>query len=412
MKKFLAPFLAFALLFGSGCGKRFYERLDMRVAAGELQTAEKMVDLEKKQQKEGVYNKQKNKLLYYFDKGALAQANGDYGDSTETLNKADRLIEKYYTRSIGDETWSFFSNDLNLKYRGEDFEQVMVNIYKALNFMYSGDFRGARIEAKKVDFKLNTFEDRAGENAFYVDDALARYISAFAYEALGEPDDAYIDYKKSYRVYKKYRGDYGAEIPEQVKKDIMRLAEARGFYDDLKKWEEEFKGVEYEKYSRLKNMGEVLIVIYDGMPAYKKDNNGVPYFKKRGYALASVKVKAREGYYPGFVAQNVSEMAVKNLEKKNALILLKAAARRVVKGIAKEIPVLNLFIGKEKADTRCWRTVPARFIMVRVPVNPGKNVLEIEMELYSKKKKTEIKKIEVEIRKGEKKVLPFFVYSI
>ncbi len=412
MKKFLAPFLALVLLFSSGCGKRFYERLDVRVAAGDFHAAEKMVELEKKQQKEGVYNKEKNKLLYYFDKGALAQANGDYGESTEALNKADRLIEKYYTRSVGDEAWSFFSNDLNLKYSGEDFEQVMVNIYKALNFMYSGDFGGARIEAKKVDFKLNTFEDEAGENAFYVDDALARYMSAFAYEALGELDDAYIDYKKSYRVYKKYRRDYGTEIPVQVKKDIMRTAEARGFHDDLENWKKEFAGIEYEKYSRLKNMGEVMIVIYDGMPAYKKDNNGMPYFKKRGYALASVRVKTGKKYYPGFVAQNVSAMAVKNLEKKNALILLKTAARRVVKGIAKEIPVLNFFIGKEKADTRCWRTVPARFMMVRVPVNPGKTVLEIEMEPYSKKKEVKTEKIEVETGKGEKKVLPLFVYSI
>jgi hypothetical protein len=72
----------------------------------------------------------------------------------------------------------------------------MVSILKALNFLYQGDYSGARVEARKVNGKLNVFADEYGDKAIYTDDAFARYIAAFAYEAQGELNDAYIDYKK------------------------------------------------------------------------------------------------------------------------------------------------------------------------------------------------------------------------
>jgi hypothetical protein len=69
------------------------------------------------------------------------------------------MIDKLYTKSAVDETYSFLSNDLALKYTGEDFEQVMVDILSALDYMYTGNFKDARIEVKKVNNKINLISD-------------------------------------------------------------------------------------------------------------------------------------------------------------------------------------------------------------------------------------------------------------
>jgi len=400
--------LALLMFVITSCSLPFHRRLDTYLKYGLFDKALETIEEEKEENKQGIY-KEKNEILYYFDKGAVAQMLGKYKTSTAALQEADRKIEELYTRNIGDEAWSFFSDDLNLHYRGEDFEQVMVNILKALNFMYRGNFDGARVEAKKVNNKLNYFADEYGENAIYTDDAFARYISAFAYEAIGELSEAYIDYKKAYSTYVKNQKIYGTEVPYFIKRDILRMASALGYRDDLARYKNEWGDIPFDSYSSLKKKAEMLLVIYDGLPPYKKDVNAMPEFVNRGYALSKIVVRSKHDY-PGNVAEDVAKIAIKNLKNKQLAIALKTAARRVVKDIAKEVPILNLFIGKEKADTRSWRTLPARFHIVRVPMRPGKHKILVEMTDIKGKVKTET--IKIKARAGGKRAVPVVKFSL
>src|ERR1035437_3023812 len=237
MKKIISMILLAFLFILTGCGVPFHKQLDMYMMNGQYDLADQLIDTEKANGSE--YN-DKNTLLYYFDKGSVTQMLGEYKLSSDFLDKADDMIDKLYTKSAVDEAGAFLSNDLNIKYAGEDFEQVMVNIMKALNFMYEDNFDAARVEVKKVNNKLNLFADNDGDKAIYTDDAFARYLSGFCYEANGDINDAYIDYKKSFETYQKYTVIYGITAPDEVKSDLMRLSAVLGFTEDYEAYKKDF----------------------------------------------------------------------------------------------------------------------------------------------------------------------------
>lgn len=409
MKKILL-FFCIVIIFLTGCSVPFHKKLDQYLTNEQYKEADELIEAEKTNPKENIYSS-RNELLYFFDKGAVRQMMGDYKTSSDNLEMAEDIIDKLYTKSITDETWSFLSNDLNLNYTGEDFEQVMVNIIKTLNYMYSNDFNGAAVEARRINHKLNYFEDSYGEKAIYTDDAFARYLSAFAYEAIGSINDAYIDYKKSLDAYKKYNNIYGTQIPVFIKGDILRMADAMNFYDELENFKKQWtEDVKFIKYSDLKKAAEVMFVVYDGLPAYKIDENAMPKFVNRGYAVTKVVIKDGDKEYYPIIAQDISKMAEKNLENKNLAILAKTIARNITKKVAKDIPVLNLFIGEEKADTRCWRTIPGRFQIVRFIIAP-ETKRKLIAEIYIKGSSEPLRKVfEIYLKTGGKKVIPIYLF--
>jgi hypothetical protein len=382
-----------------------------------------------------------HELLYYFDKGSMLQAIGDYKGSTQFLEKAELKIEELYTKSATSEVTAFLSNDMNLPYQGEDFEQVMVNIMKCLNFMYEGDFAGAQIEARKVNNVLNVINDKYEGKGIYNDDPFARYLSAIAYEAVGtkqELNHAYIDYKKSYALYKEFEAKYKTEMPETLKHDLLRTAHALYFDDDVKKYSEEFGITRFRTLSKLKEKGELIVVVYDGMAPYKKskfiqapikDKEGKSYvvkvafpsFVSRGHVVNNVEIVNGKKVYNGNVGENVEKLATVNLEHKNGLIKLKAIARATTKFFAsravsnngknKMMALLaNIYTyASEQADTRSWRTLPAKFHIVRVPLKPGRQTVNVR--LHTVNGGVREVPIVVDMRKGKKTVVPVFAFN-
>jgi hypothetical protein len=429
-KIFFALVLVFFVIFTSGCAvMNFYGKIDKQVEAGQYAEADKIIDSEKDQYK-GLHE-----LLYYFDKGSVLQMMGDYSGSTAQLEKAELKIDSLYTKSATQQASSFFTNDLNLPYEGEDFEQVMVNTMKCLNFLYQGDFEGAEVEAKKVNNRLNLLNDKYEGKEIYKDDAFSRYLSALSYEARGDYNDAFIDYKKSYEDYKQYAQLYGTPVPERVQFDILRMAEASRFYDEVDRFKKEFNIVKYPTYADGRVRGEVIFVIYDGMSAFKvnkfidavavdKNSNphvikvAFPEFRSRGYVVNDVQV---DGMYDGFDAEDITSIAITNLEHKNGLIKLKAIARATAKYLAGRAvsnngqnQLLSIVAdvynyASEQADTRCWRTLPARFRIVRLQLPQGKHTIQLALKLTNGTDRPE--SFDVNIKAGQKKIIPVFAFN-
>ncbi|HDQ25848.1 MAG TPA: hypothetical protein ENN43_03765 [bacterium] len=411
----------------------FYKKVDNFVAAGDFAAAGEVIEKEKKQYKGN------HELLYYFDRGAVLQMAGEYSESTRMLNEAEYKIEDLFTKSVTQEVGAFLSNDLNLPYAGEDFEQVMVHILKALNFMYAGDFQGARVESRKINHRLNMLTDRLEGKNIYQEDAFARYLSAMIYEALGERDAAYIDYRKAYEAYKHYQKLYGMAVPEAVRSDVLRLADAVRDTQRMARYRKEWGEVAYEKWADTGKKGEAVIIVYDGMAPYKsqyffnapiKDKDGkqvdlvrvaFPKFVPRGHRVETVTASSRGVDFSGFLAQDLNLIAVKNLENKILLISAKAIARAIAKHQAKRaisgdgkneglgllMSVYN--IASEQADTRCWRTLPARFHILRARLNPGKHELKVKVSLAGGG--TAEKTLNVHIKPGRKEVMPVFMFN-
>jgi len=419
-----------AAVFMASCAPlNFYKKVDTAIMSGQYSEADAIIEKEKNQYKG------EHELLYYFDKGAILQMLGDYKASTQNLEKAELKIDELFTKSVTKELSSYFSNDLNLPYEGEDFEQVAVNIIKCLNFMYLGDFDGALVEAKKVDHRLNVLSDRNEGKNVYKEDAFARYLSGIAYEAKGEINDAYIAYRKAYGAYLEYNRLFGIPVPQEVKKDVLRTADAMKFYDDVERFQKDFGNIKYEKNSEFKDNGELIVVVHAGMAPFKstkytdhrekmKDGTisdvirvAFPVFVPRGYVVSSVSAEGVKG----FLAQDVATLAVKTLENKNFLISAKAIARAVAKyTMTKAIDnkgknrALGLLAGiysvaSEQADTRSWRTLPAAFHILRLKLEPGRHEIRLNMQLSGGGSREQV--MQVEIKKGRKKVVPVYVLN-
>jgi hypothetical protein len=155
--------------------------------------------------------KEKDRVLYYLDTGMLYHYSEEYEKSNEALTLAEQGIEDLYTSSISKALTSGLINDNVLEYSGEDYEDIYINIFKALNYMSLSERDSALVEIRKVHIKLNILEDKyrelvdmynasgdsegqivARKNRFH-NDALARYLGLLLYRADNSYDDARIE---------------------------------------------------------------------------------------------------------------------------------------------------------------------------------------------------------------------------
>ncbi len=435
MRKYVVlPVVVLLALVVSGCGGiPVAKKVANSTTMGQYDAALAMLEKEKKQ-----YSGTNN-MLYYFERGTLLQRIGDYQTSIKELGLAEQLIEELYGTSVTQAAASFLVNDMSMDYVGEDFEQVMVNVIKGLDFLYTQKLDGALVEARKVNTRLTKLAGKYAGQAIYKQDAFARYLAAFIHEAEREYNDAYIDYKLAYKAFKWYHKHYGMPIPYVIKEDLLRLSRWMGFDDQYRQWRQEFGPDIPDLGQRPKKRAEVMLVVYDGIIPAKEtyyvsapieDPSGDPYVLKVAFPVfrprPNVVSKVRVGLPDGTVRESevmepLDAIAIQNLEQRIGLISVKAIARATAKYIAayqaRRLAKGNALIGlaaniftyaTERADTRSWRTLPNRFHIVRVPLPPGKHELEVRIETMAGTTRSG-GAITVELKKGQKKAIPVYV---
>ncbi len=93
------------------------------------------------------------------------------------------------------------TNDTALPYEGDPYEQVLINVLKALNYAVLGQWQDALVEARRIDHRLNVLSDRTTEKNAYRDDGFARYLSGILYESTNDVNNAFIAYRKAYETF-------------------------------------------------------------------------------------------------------------------------------------------------------------------------------------------------------------------
>ena len=155
--------------------------------------------------------REKDRVLYYLDLGMLYHWAGEYELSNQALDEAERGIEELFTRSVSKAMASGVLNDNALDYAGEDYEDIYLNIFKALNYIALGRNDSALVEIRRVQIKLNLLEDKYRDlvdrynsdsesegkleyrDIRFHNNALARYLGLLLYRSEGSVDDARID---------------------------------------------------------------------------------------------------------------------------------------------------------------------------------------------------------------------------
>lgn len=459
MKSRLLLFLL-SCLFATGCATWYQRTMDFQeaVAKGDFGHAEKLLQKNKKQ------NRKKNRLLYYLNLGYVNFMLGRYEESNAAFETAERMTEEQ-GKDILTEAAVLVSNPEIRPYRPEDFEVIMINFYKANNYLQMNNMEDALVEVRKINIRLQQLNDKyADHKNRYRQDAFAQLLMGLIYDAAGDANNAFIAYRNAYNTYETdYLKNFNLPAPEQLKKDLLRTAYTCGFTSELEEYEKKF-GFKYTAPQE-KPDGQLVFFWLNGFGPVKaewgltftKTNRGdgavvfhneelsltFPFFTGNNYnkddknALANLNVvrvvfpkyverpplytsgilKCNGSVYQLQEAENINKIAFKTLHDRMLRELPNSLLRTAVKqGVRYTASKQNEWLGfatglanafTEKADTRNWQTLPYSISYARIPLQHSENT--IVLEFSGAKAGTDVQ--EINIPAANHPNTRFFLYS-
>ncbi|AXQ20958.1 hypothetical protein BEN71_02080 [Acinetobacter wuhouensis] len=353
----------------------------------------------------------KDAVLYNLEKARLLQVNHQYEESADVYKKAFELLEKQNNRAkvsvsrLGFKALSMLSNDSIVPYDVPPYEQVLAHISQAKNYIFLKDSEAASVEmriAQRIQREIeidhekelekksakasknepsnpaleNVDEAFAGLNTIAgkikntYQNAYAFYMAANLWEAVGESNDALVDYKKAYEL----------QPDTNLAKDVQRLdrSPARG-----------------------KGAVPVIVFIEQGIVPKKIENklalpmpNGIMNIAFATYEPStyvnpeSLNIKLGNKAQRSFVLNDIGALAVKDLKEKMVGTVTSQILRATTKYAAQQqlgqqLGSLGQLAGNlmniatERADLRAWSTLPSNTQIARFDVAPGKHNLQI-----------------------------------
>ena len=327
-------------------------------------------------EKNKVLKHKRNLLLYNMELGRLYMLNNNPQKSNEYFNAADALLESNY-KNIKDVAVSNLTNPMMETYRGEEYEKLMVNYFKAINYANLGKTEDAVVEARRITLATNRLNEKFNSKiSRYSKDPFVLNLQGLIYEMNGDWNNAFIAYRNAADVYLNANSDYyGVEIPNQLKQDLLHAANMMGFSDEQSRYENLFN--QKLNLQKKDSTSELVLFMEEGVAPVKEDNsivitntnsigsyqymdrNGtyvsVP-FNHRNYGIKddkisnirtikvslpfyrvvsnksnSVKIKVNESeYYPELV-EDFNTLAIKTLDERYLSEIAKAMARFIVK---------------------------------------------------------------------------------
>ncbi|MGH7168387.1 MAG: COG3014 family protein, partial [Nitrospiraceae bacterium] len=166
---------------------------------------------------------------------------------------------------------AFLVNDTELPYEGEPYEQVMLNVLKAINYAVLGSWNEALVEARRIDHRLNLLSDRVGEKDAYRDDAFARYLSGILYEVAGDVNNAFIAYRKAYEAYRADASWFRTPVPPMLREDLLRTTDALHLSEEHEEYRRAFADVSWRTLSDTQRLAHVVVISYNGEAPRKED---------------------------------------------------------------------------------------------------------------------------------------------
>lgn len=372
------------------------------IAARDFKGAEARIQKEKL----GSYGK-KNQVLYYLDLGAVQHDAGRYKESDKSLELAEARMEELFTKSVSRAAGTLLLNDNTTEYAGERFERALVNVYRALNYLFRGEREGALVEVRKLSRLLQEYADTTvGKTTAYKDDAFAQYLASLLYADDGKADDARISLNKSRKVYEFYAASYGTPTPR------LDPPPANGAEEDGEIVFLHLNGTAPHKISKTFSVAwnEAVVALNSSKDDEKEGaqarnavaagliGNAVtvayPAYIQDPFSISGSQVEASGRKAATQLVEDVSAIAMKDLAERQALIKVRAIARATTKYVLakaatdavkkkygdKSWQALATQIGgsvasaaTEVADTRAWATLPSQFRMARLRLPPGRH---------------------------------------
>jgi hypothetical protein len=379
----------------------------------------------------------RNEILLCLELGKVFHLQRRYDSSNYYFNKADLLMEE--KSGIADVSTAVLVNEAVTRYRGEDFEKVLVHYYKALNYLYLHMDEEALVEAKRINLRLSDLSDKqllAGR--IYKADAFAHILQGFVYERLKDYNNAFISYRNACELYTQNSGnDYlGCELPLQLKIDLINAAHKSGFYTERDEYCEKFSlsfgavrdtskmqllFIWENGLAPVKQQEDVMLFLVKGaggelMFKNKSGDINIPFIlpqKEKNKSIDLSDLNFVRIAYPAYVnipalytnlsiqsdgasfsptmAENITHIANATLKERFLKEMALTVSRIALKKIAeaelkknKDTELAGAILGivgalMEKADTRNWQSLPSYIFYTRIPVNKAGTQLNLEL---------------------------------
>ncbi|HKL84911.1 MAG TPA: hypothetical protein VJ861_01100, partial [Treponemataceae bacterium] len=328
-------FLSSFLLFASCASISHYQIIDESVAQGDFQGSLDQI----RKVKSDAY-RPKDAVLYYLDEGLLAHYAQQYTEASQSLGLAERAIEQAVTKSISLGASSYLVNDTTLEYAGEDYEDIYLNVFNALNYYYSGSTEGALVEIRRIDNKIKYLSTKYGgaitnaqkavmnedltipydpESATvqFSNSALARYLGMLFYRSEGKFDDARIDRDQVKLSFANQKKLYQFPLPSSLEYELS-----------IPQGKARLNVISFTGLSPIKT--ESILRIPFGSDNWIKI--ALPVIVERPSVVASSRVVFDTGEsFDLELIEDMGAVAVETFKQKAALIYLKTVLRSVLK---------------------------------------------------------------------------------
>lgn len=357
----------------------------------------------------------RDRLLYLMELGNLLRLAGEYGSAESILLQADRLSDQQRGLELGQQVGSFLTSDLALEFRGADYEKVMINYCLAVCYAAQGNMEDALVECRRVNDKLRAMNVNYENNPNrYSDDAFVRYFMGVLFEKAGDLNNALVAYRNSASVYESdYARYYGLPAPERVRADVLRLSSRLGMESVHSGYASEWPDVEWDGLGPGDGRGELVVIMEVGLIPPRQERTTTFMTDDRVYRIAlpaipggrsarsSLAVSSGSAVAAGFLAEDLTGIARKNLEDHAGRDVARAVARLAIKAgiseageeIVEELTeegsciaqltgiVLSIFgAATEQADLRAWLTLPSQIYVARLALPAGTHPVNVSLD--------------------------------
>ena len=150
-KSIYSLFLVLSVALFSGCApKEMMVKNDTLVAKGDFSEAAKVSE----EQIDTADRTQRNNLLWTLNAGLAYRFEHDNNASIKAFDESEWLMKHYQEQllnaDIGQGASSILVNDTTRPYIGTQYDGVMANIYKAIDYLALGDRESARVEFNRA----------------------------------------------------------------------------------------------------------------------------------------------------------------------------------------------------------------------------------------------------------------------
>jgi hypothetical protein len=373
-----------------------HQEADIHARGGEYEKSLAVIERDKK----SLY-RDKDAILYYLDAGILNHYTADYRRSTELLQEAERAIEAAFTRSITMEIGTYILNDTTREYAGEDYEDIYINAFNALNYCHESKLEDAMVEIRRMNNKLAFLASKYGiivdrlqkealesegqeippdpsaEQITFSNSALARYLGMLFYRGSGKPDDARIDRDQIRIAFANTPSVYSYPPPASLDDELsIPAGKAR------------FNVVAFSGSAPVKEEEILRIFLFS---FYTKI--ALPVMIPRPSVVDRIEVRFDSGKSLNLeLLEDMEAVVTETFKERRNLIYLKSVLRAMLKGVASTVmdragdevggdtgALLGLLsFGtkiftevSEKADLRISRYFPAKAYVGGITLEPG-----------------------------------------